>query len=238
MTDAEADRRHLAEILGTTPFFGSLPDQALTALVRHGRKRMFAKGTVIYRRGEPGNSLMLVLVGRVKICNINPEGNEVVLNFLGAGDLTGEIAVLDGKERTANAVALEETHALVILGRNLLPILIAHPNALLEVTKILCEKLRAASAIVEDATLDMRARAARGLLRLAQHHGKASDRTIRLDLVLSQQDLGNYLGISRENVSRELSRLKLANVIRVDQGQIVITDGDGLREIAEDSVMG
>lgn len=234
MMDLEADKKRLAQLLGATPFFGALPDQALALLARSARVRTFAKGSMIYRRGEPGNSLMLVLEGRVKISNVSPEGHEVVLNFLRSGDLSGEIAVLDGKERTANAVALEETQALVILARDLLPILLAHPTALLEVTKTLCEKLRGASAIVEDATGDMRARAARGLLRLAQRHGKGSGRVIRLDLVLSQQDLGSYLGLARENVSRELGRLKLANVIRMEVGQIVITDSDGLREIAED----
>ncbi len=220
-------------VLGATSFFGALPDQALADLARSGQPRRFAKGTTIYRRGEPGNSLMLVLAGRIKICNVSPEGHEVVLNFLRAGDLGGEIAVLDGKERTANAVALEETRALVIMARDLLPVMIAHPKALLEITKTLCDTLRAASAIVEDATLEMRARAARGLLRLAQRHGKTTSTAIHLDLALSQQDLGNYLGISRENVSREFGRLKLANVIRLEDGHIVITDREGLQEIAE-----
>lgn len=227
------DRAHLIRVLGATPFFGALPDGGLAALARCGQIRRFAKSTTIYRRGEPGNSLMLVLEGRIKICNVSPEGHEVILNFLRAGDLAGEIAVLDGRDRTANAVALAETLALVILARDLIPILIEHPKALLEITKTLCEKLRAASAIVEDATLDMRARAARGLLRLAQHHGKASSGVVRLDLALSQQDLGNYLGISRENVSRELGRLRIANVIRLEEGHILISDADGLRLIAE-----
>lgn len=234
MTDSDPDSRRLARVLGETTFLGALPDQALSTLTRRGHIRTFAKGTVIYQRGEPGNSLMVILAGHIKIANVSPEGHEVILNFLRAGDLSGEIAVLDGKERTANAVALEETRALVILARDLLPILAAHPNALLEITKTLCDKLRAASAIVEDSTRDMRARAARGLLRLAERHGKVSSHTIRLDLVLSQQDLGNYLGISRENVSRQLRQLRFANVVRLEEGQIVITDRTGLAEIAED----
>jgi CRP/FNR family transcriptional regulator, cyclic AMP receptor protein len=233
MMELEAGRTHLVRVLGATPFFGGLPNQALAALARSGQLRRFAKGSTIYRRGESGISLMLVLEGRIKICNVSPEGHEIVLNFLRAGDLVGEIAVLDGKDRTASAIALAETHALVIMARDLIPTLIAHPQALLEITKTLCDKLRAASAIVEDATLDMRARAARGLLRLAQRHGMASNKAIRLDLAVSQQDLGNYLGISRENVSREFGRLRLANVIRLEEGHIVITDEEGLQEIAD-----
>lgn len=233
MMELQADRAHLVRALSASPFFAALPDHALAGLVRCGQLRRFTKGATIYRRGEPGSSLMLVLAGRIKICNVSPEGHEVVLNFLRAGDLGGEIAVLDGKERTADAIALAETCALVIMARDLLPVMIAQPKALLEITKTLCDKLRAASAIVEDATLEMRARAARGLLRLAHRHGKTTSKAIHLDLALSQQDLGNYLGISRENVSREFSRLKLANVIRLEQGYIVITDREGLQEIGE-----
>lgn len=235
MNDPDLGSRHLAQVLGGTTFLGALPDEALRTLTQRGQIRTFAKGAVIYRRGESGNSLMVILAGRIKIANVDSEGREVILNFLRVGDLSGEIAVLDGKGRTADAVALEETRALVILGRDLLPILSAHPNALMQITKTLCEKLRAASAIVEDSTRDMRARAARGLLRLAERHGKVSSHTVRLDLVLSQQDLGSYLGISRENVSRQLSQLRFANVVGLEGGHIVITDMVGLAEIAEDA---
>lgn len=235
MNNSDLDSRQLVRVLGGTTFLGALPDDALSTLTRRGHIRTFAKGVVIYQRGEPGDSLMVVLAGRIKIANVSPDGREVTLNFLRAGDLSGEIAVLDGKGRTANAVALEETRALVIWARDLLPILNAHPGALMQITKTLCEKLRAASAIVEDSTRDMRARAARGLLRLAERHGKVGSHTVRLDLVLSQQDLGSYLGISRENVSRQLGQLRLANVVGLEGGHIVITDMIGLAEIAEDA---
>jgi CRP-like cAMP-binding protein len=235
MSVPDLDSRPLAQVLGGTTFLGALPEEALRMLTQRGQVRTFAKGAVIYRRGEPGNSLMVIMSGRIKIANVSPEGHEVILNFLRAGDLGGEIAVLDGKGRTANAVALEETRALVIWARDLLPILSAHPGALMQITQTLCEKLRAASAIVEDSTRDMRARAARGLLRLAERHGQASSHTVRLDLVVSQQDLGSYLGISRENVSRQLGRLKLANVVGLEGGHIVITDMVGLAEIADDA---
>jgi CRP-like cAMP-binding protein len=234
--ELEPDKSQLTRLLAEAPFLGALPNEALAALARSGHLRTFAKGATIYRRGEPGNNLMVVLAGRIKISNVSPEGREVILNFLRAGDLSGEIAVLDGGERTANAVALEETRTLVISARDLLPMLLAHPKALLEIAKTLCEKLRTASAIVEDGTRDMRARAARGLLRLAQHHGDKNKGTTRLNLILSQQDLGNYLGISRENVSRQLRELRFANVIRLEEGHIVISDSAGLLEIAGDSM--
>jgi CRP/FNR family cyclic AMP-dependent transcriptional regulator len=226
-----ADR--VRPFLKNSTFLGGLPDGALDALMRRGHIKKYAKGDVVCRRHEPGDSLMLVLAGRLKITNVNADGKEVVLNFLGAGDLNGEIAVLDGKERTANAVAIEDTEAFVVYARDLLPILTAHPQAMLEIAQVLCEKLRAASAIIEDNTLEMRARVAKGLLRLAQQLGRTSKDGIRLDLVVSQSELGNYLSLSRANVSRQLGQLKDAKVLRIQGAQIVIVDEKGLSEIAE-----
>jgi CRP/FNR family transcriptional regulator, cyclic AMP receptor protein len=110
--------------------------------------------------------------------------------------------------------------------------LIEHPKAMLEIIQILCQKLRAASAIIEDNTLEMRGRTAKGLLRLCRQHGRTSKEGIRLQLSLSQRELGAYLGISRANVSRQLGQLKDANVIRIDGAQITIIDEAGLAAIA------
>ncbi len=226
-----ADR--VGPFLKNSTFLGGLPDDALDALVRRGHIKKYAKGDVVCRRNEPGDSLMLVLAGRLKITNVNADGREVVLNFLGAGDINGEIAVLDGRERTANAIAIEDTEAFVVYSRDLLPIITAHPQVMLEIAQILCEKLRAASAIIEDNTLEMRARVAKGLLRLAQQLGRTSKDGIRLDLGVSQTELGNYLSLSRANVSRQLGQLKDAKVLRIQGAQIVIVDEKGLSEIAE-----
>jgi CRP/FNR family transcriptional regulator, cyclic AMP receptor protein len=219
--------------LRNNTFFGGLPDAALDAMIGRGHTKKYAKGEIVCRRGESGDSLMVLLTGRMKVTNVNADAREVVLNFLGVGDINGEIAALDGKERTADAIALEACEVFVVLARDLLPILSAHPVALLEIIRILCEKLRSTSAIVEDNTLEMRGRTARGLMRLAQQHGRTSKDGIRLHLTMSQTELGGYLNLSRENVSRQLGRLKDANVIKIDGSQIIIIDEQGLSVIAD-----
>jgi CRP/FNR family transcriptional regulator, cyclic AMP receptor protein len=213
-------------------FFGGLPDPALDALIERGHTKAYTKGDVIYRRGEPGDSLMVILSGRIKVTNVSANAKEVVLNFLGAGDINGEIAALDGKERSADAVALEPCEIFAVYARDLVPTLTAHPEALLEIIQLLCDKLRSASAIIEDSTLEMRGRTAKGLLRLAQQHGRTSKEGIRLGLAVSQTELGAYLGLSRANVSRQLAQLREANVIKIDGAQIVIADEEGLSMIA------
>jgi CRP-like cAMP-binding protein len=232
-TSFSGGAERLVSFLKGNTFFGGLPDAQLKAVVRQAIVRRFVRGDVIFRRGDPGDSLMAILSGRIKICISNAHAKEVVLTFLAAGDITGEMAVLGGRERTADAIALEDSELLVIQGRDLIPVLKAHPDFMLEIIQLLCEKLRAASEIIEDSTLAMQGRLARGLLRLALQHGRKTKDGIRIDLAISQSDLGKYLGLSRPNVSRQLSRLKEANVIKIDGAQLFITDERGLAELAE-----
>jgi CRP-like cAMP-binding protein len=218
--------------LRANTFFGGLPDDALDRLIRRGHTKRFAKGDVICRRGDPGDSLMVVLSGRAKVVNTTADAKEVVLNFLGAGDLNGEIGALDGKGRTADTIALEPCEVFAVHARDLLPALTAHPKALLEIIQVLCDKLRSASAIIEDNTLEMEGRTARGLLRLAEQHGRTSKAGVRLELKMSQRELGAYLGLSRENVSRQLGRLRDAGVITVNGTHMTIADEERLAALA------
>jgi CRP/FNR family cyclic AMP-dependent transcriptional regulator len=219
--------------LKNNTFLGGLPDKVLDVLIPRGHVKKYAKGAVIYRRHDPGDSMMMVLAGRIKVTNVNADGKEVVLAFAARGDLNGEMAMLDGRERTANVTAVENSEVFVLHRRDLIPILCAHPQVMLEMMQILCEKLRLASEIIEDSTLEMRNRTAKGLLRLAQQFGRISKDGIRLDLIVSQSEIGEYLGLSRANVSRQLSRLREANVIKLEGTQLIIIDEKGLSEIAE-----
>ena len=225
------------QFLKDRSFLGSLSDAALDAVVRRGHIKTYSAGDFICRREEHGDTLIVIIAGWVKITNCTPDGKEIVLNFLGPGDTSGEIAVFDGKGRTADAVALEATEAFVVYARDLLPMLTAHPQAMLEIVQSLCERLRVASAIIEDNSLDMRRRIAKGLLRLALQYGRITKQGIRVGLAVSQSELGAYLSLSRENVNRQLGQLRDARVIRNEGQQIIVTDEFALREIAEGTSM-
>jgi CRP/FNR family transcriptional regulator, cyclic AMP receptor protein len=222
----------LAFLKGST-FLGLLSDTALQTLVRAGRARKFAQDEVISRRGDQGDSVLVILSGALKIKNTTPDGRDVGLNFLGVGDVAGEIAVLDGRERTADIVALGETEVFVIQRRDVLPTLLSHPQAMLAIVEVLCDKLRTATAMIEDNTHDMLGRVARGLLRLAQQHGRRRKDRTRINLKLSQSEFGTYVGLSRANVSRQLSELKSRGAIEIDSAYIVILDEKLLVEAAD-----
>ena len=221
------------DALKTLSFLGGLPDAVLDQLAGRAHVKRYGKGETIVARDDAGESLMLLLGGRAKISNITSDAREIVLNFLGKGDVIGEIAILDGAPRTANAVAIEDTEALVLYRRDLLPVLLKNPDAMLELIQILCEKLRATSAIIEENSLPMAARAAAGLLRLAEQHGRVIKGGTLIDLKLPQRDLGSYLGLSRENVSRQLGLFRDIGLLRIEGAEIVILDRDALRAYSD-----
>ena len=204
---------------------------AIATLARHR-----PNGT-IFQKGDPGGSMIAVIRGRVKICTYSAEGKELVLNIIDRGGLFGEIALLDGQPRSADAVALDETELLILERNRLLPFLTANPVISTRLLEVLCHRLRRTSEALEDALLrDAPSRVARGLLRLASTFGKQENTGFRIDIRLSQQQLGNLIGISRESVNKFLMEWTRAGYLMIDHGVITIKDQDALAELAEAEV--
>jgi CRP/FNR family cyclic AMP-dependent transcriptional regulator len=231
--DGIMDTGEVKSLLRADTFLGGLPDDVFDGVYRRGQMARFAKGEVIFHRGDEGSKMMLILRGVVKVSNTSPDGREAVLNFLGPGDVNGEITVLDGLDRTATAVALEPTEVFVIQRRDLLPAILANPESMMEIIQVLCGKLRVTSALIEDSLNEMSGRTARGLLRLADQHGRNTKDGIVINLRLSQRDLGAYMGLSRENTSRQLTTLRQKGLISIDGARIVIRDREGLEAAAD-----
>jgi len=213
--------------------FGALPDEALGQLIRCGRLARYGKDDVIYTCGDAGDSLMVLLSGSVKITNVSANGREIVLSFLKEGALMGEIAVLDGKERTANAIALEDTEALIISRRDLMPVLTAHPTAMWRLLAVICERLRSINVALEGHALQMAARTASALLRLAAQHGQQTEDGLRVDLKITQRDLGNYIGLSRAKVNGILGEFRAAGLVEIERTHVLILDKDNLQAVAD-----
>jgi CRP-like cAMP-binding protein len=187
----------------------------------------------IFQKGDPGDSMMAVIRGRVKICTHSIDGKELVLNIINKGGLFGEIALLDGEPRTADAVALEETDLLVLDRARFQPFLAANPDIAQRLLGVLCKRLRQTSEHLEDALfLEAPSRLARWLLRLGETFGKPAGDGMRLDIKLSQQQLGSLIGVSRESVNKSLGEWQRAGVIAIDGGYIMLRDPEALEELA------
>jgi CRP/FNR family transcriptional regulator, cyclic AMP receptor protein len=188
----------------------------------------------IFQKGDPGDSMMAVIRGRVKICSHSADGKELLLRIINRGDLFGEIALLDGQPRTADAVALEETDLLVLERSRFRPFLAANPDVAERLIGVLCQRLRQTSEHLEDVLFyQAPSRLARWLLRLRESFGKPTAEGTRLDIKLSQQQLGSLIGISRESVNKSLSEWQRAGLLAIEGGYITLRDAGALEEIAE-----
>lgn len=195
-----------AQLLRQCELFHSLSDSDLSTLAQICRSRHVDRGTLIFSRGEPADSMMLVYSGRVRISSVSTEGREVILNEITTGQSFGEIALLDRSERTADATTVEDTRLLVLYRREFEPFLRARVDLCLELMRLLCHRLRRTTAQVEDLALrTLESRLARVLLALGEQAGaEETDGTIRITVNLSQRELGEITGATRESINKTL----------------------------------
>ena len=209
--------------------FRSLSDSALDGIAALATKRTYYKGNVIFSQGDKGDALFGVASGRVRISASASGGREVFLNIMEPGDTFGEIAVMDGLPRTANAVALDDSTLIVIQRTDFLPFLEREPRLAIHLLKLMCERLRWTSELVEEsAFMDGPARLAKRLLILASLHGRAA-RVGHLELRISQAELARFLGISRQIVNQHLADWRRLGWIELGRTQIVIRNTEALR---------
>jgi len=234
MTDNDVtDRRAL---LARHFLLAQLDESALDTLLAVASERRFPGGQVIFQKGDPGTSMMAVLSGRVRISAYSEDGREIILNMVDPGQLFGEIALLDGKERSADATAMGKTELLILDRRDFLPFLECNPKIAVQLIEVLCNRLRRTSEMVESiAFLDFGARLARLLVQMSEHYGKETDEGLLIDLRISQADLGNLIASTRESVNRQLSTWTQEGVIAIDQGKITLLDRESLDLMAQSS---
>jgi CRP/FNR family transcriptional regulator, cyclic AMP receptor protein len=194
----------------------------------------FPRNRLIFQKGDPGDSMMAVVRGKVKICSHSIDGKELVLNIINQGGVFGEIALLDGETRSADAVALEDTDLLFLDRSKFLPLL--ETPELLNLITVLCKRLRQTSEHLEDTLfLEAPARLARSLLRLGETFGKPAGAGARIDIKLSQSQLGSIVGVSRESVNKHLGEWEEAGYISRASGVITLVDRDAIDDIAAEN---
>lgn len=214
--------------------FADLRPDELDRLLGLVVERAFANGQVIFQRGDRGSSLMAVLEGRVRISVSSEEGKEVTLGIMGPGDLLGEIALLDGQGRTADAAAMGACRLLVLDQREFLPFLERNPSFAVRLLQLLCGRMRRATNICESlALLDIPARLARLLVQLAELQGEPIGAGRRLGFRLSQQELGNLIAATRESVNKQLKLWEDEGLVSIDGGRITLRDLAEMRLLGE-----
>ena len=220
-------------LLGDCVLFRKLATHERNELVARAHMRRFEAGDTIFLMGALHDSMVAVLSGAVKISMPSADGKEIVLAILHAGEVFGEIAMLDGKPRSADATALTACNLAVLDRRDVLAALQRNPSAWLGLVGVLCSRLRETDQhLVELALLGLPMRLAKALLRVLDSHDPAADSPGR-DFQLSQSELASLVGAARENVNKCLHEWRRLGIIRMEKRVIRIVDRAALEAIAE-----
>ncbi len=234
MNEAHAPHAEKASVLKRAPLFEGLNGEDLQRLAALAHSRSYAAGATIFRKGDLSTGLYVVERGQVKISSGSKQGREVVFNLLGPYSVFGEVALIDGGERTADAIACDATRLLVLDRGQLIPFLEQAPELMLRMLVTLTSRLRWVSDRLEDAVfLNLPARLAKRLLFLGEHFGVDTVRGRRLTVSLPQRELASHMNVARETVNRLLQEWRDSGLIEIHRGFIVLKQVDQLEALVQ-----
>ena len=219
-----------AEALARVPLFEGLPRSELSRLSGHLHETRFPAGANIMVADQPGESVYAILSGSVKVNANRPDGTEVVLAVLGAGEVLGEMSATDSLGRSASVVALEET-AVAWMDRRTFRASLADSAVLSRnLAEVLSKRVRLANArLISLASLDVPGRVASQLLALAREYGQQTPEGTRIPMRLTQADLAALVGASRVSVNQALGQFRKRGAISTGKdGRVTVHDEEAL----------
>ena len=219
-----------SELLSQVPLFSSLGSDDLERLSASLQLRRYTRGEIIFHRGDVGTELFIIRKGEVTIRLSSADGREVSLALLRRGDAFGELALLDEAPRSTDAVAREETTLLGLSRKDFQKFLEERPQVVPALLAELSRLVRRVTQTVHDANfLDARARLARVLLDLAQTQGQPGEGGVSLTSRLTQTELANLAGLTRESTNRWLRFYAREGLLSYEEGRITLLEPDNLR---------
>ena len=212
-------------ILSSINIFSNLSDNELENLQKVFKPRNYLKNSMIILEEEYGDLVFVVKTGTIKITRVNDEGKEVILALLGPGEIFGELAILDGEARSANALAQENCKLLAINKEDFLDILKHNFSISYSLMCELAKRLRKSDQQIEALSLsDAEHRIGVSLLNLAEDMGVIKKGQVTIEKLPFQQDIANMAGTSRETVSRVLTMFEEKSMITKEGHTLVIPD--------------
>ena len=204
-----------ATILGMNPLFSGLGAEAIGSLARLCQTRRLPAGQTLFVKGDPGDALYGVRRGQIRIETGTTAGERLTIEVFGAGDLFGEIAVLDGRPRTADAVAQEDAELFVLPRADFLKTLESDVRLAIRIIELLCARLRSTNERTEEMMfLPLSVRLARRLDTLVQDFGA--------EVQITQDELAGLVGVTRESINRQLQEWRASGIVTLGRGRISV----------------
>lgn len=217
------------ETLSRAGIFQGVDPRATAALASQLWPVEFTRGCEIFRQGDPGESLYIIISGKVKIGNRSPRSKDSLLAILGPSDMFGELSVFDPGPRTSSATAVTEVCAARMERHTLRAWIADRPEIAEQLLRVLARRLRRTNDNLADLIFtDVPGRVAKQLMELAQRFGTQHDATVRVDHGLSQEEIAQLVGASRETVNKTLCDFAQRGWIRLDGKAVWICDPERL----------
>jgi len=220
-----------SDLLQKVPLLAALTHADRESLAAAVTRRRYRRAETIFQKDEPGHSVYIVERGSVRIYVPSPQGNDLVLAVLGAGDFFGDLSLLDGRPRSASAAATSDTTLLALERTDFIALITSRPEAAMAVLEAVSRRLRETDEMAADlAFLDVPGRLAKKLLDLAASNGVQKSSGVLIDLAVTQEELANMIGVTRESVNRNLSDFKKMGLVTNQGRKLIVKDAARLRQ--------
>ena len=215
--------------LHQVPLFRAFRQDDLEKIADVVKVQAIKKGETLFRRGDQGTALYLIVSGRIKISVVSRLGDEVILSILSSGEFFGDMALLDGMPRSADAVAVEDSQLYVLYQDDFIAILMKSSTAIKALFSTLCNRLRKTDKFVEETCfLNVSSRLARRLAEFADRLIKGGEAG-ELRVEITQSELASMVGATRESVNKELRSMREKGIVKTVGRSVVICDLERLK---------
>ena len=217
------------DTLARAGIFQGVDPDAVAALIDDMETATFPRGTTIFDEGEPGDRLYIIVDGKVKLARHAPDGRENLLSVMGPSDMFGELSIFDPGPRTSSAVCVTDVTAATMDSTMLKQWIDEHPEISQQLLRVLARRLRRTNASLADLIFtDVPGRVAKTLLQLANRFGEQEGGALRVNHDLTQEEIAQLVGASRETVNKALATFAHRGWIRLEGKSVLIVDTEHL----------
>lgn len=220
------------EFLKQVPIFSDLDEESLSKVANSGVLQSFKKDSVILSEEDAGNALFVIVSGKVKVVRSDSQDKEVILAILNDSDFFGEMAILDGLNRSANVISMEDSKIFIIQRNDFLDLLRKYPDVSIALLQELSTRLRASSMKIKALSLkDAEGKVATVLMQLADDIGRIKNGVVEIEKLPFQHELANMAGTSRETISRTLHSFAKKGLVELEGSKLRIIDYEKFLEL-------
>ena len=216
-------------VVRTAPLFSALDDESAATLRASMTMVKVPKGNTLFKEGDAGDRLFVVVEGKLKLGTSSIDGRENLLSILGPGDMFGELSLFDPGPRTATATAVTDARVLALAHDQVIGLVTQHPQGSLELLARLAQRLRRTNEVLADLVFsDVPGRVAKALMDLGSRFGVQKDDGLHVNHDLTQEELAQLVGASRETVNKALADFAARSWVRLEPRAVVVLDYERL----------